>query len=281
VLALDRTVPEDADMKAIVDRVRAPFVAKSVNIIDPMPNSVMALTNSLNTVIGSVKAPLDRRNALENNFNNAFTDMMRGYAGTDLALTPGFRFDSVVAKDALLEDNTVADGTMTLEDAYRFFPLMFALGLGDVDGARLKEIIESSLTEVYSSQVFNHKGGWFSGISGLTLKVDLTKPDGSRVLEMRLKDSGAVITDDMIVKVVGWQRPIEPPSMLAGYTGFSNVRPFIRFLLTTGEPWSVTDLLIEGISTGALYDAPRRDVTDVGNVQSWPETSFIQPVLTD
>jgi hypothetical protein len=159
--------------------------------------------------------------------------------------------------------------------------MMFALGLGDVDGARLKEIIESSLTEVYSSQVFNHKGGWFSGISGLTLKVDLTKPDGSRVLEMRLKDSGAVITDDMIVKVIGWQRPIEPPSMLAGYTGFLNVRPFFRFILTAGEPWSVTDLLIEGISTGALYDAPRRDITDVGGVQSWPETSFIQPVLTD
>lgn len=281
VLALDRTVPEDADMKTIVDRVRAPFLAKSVNMIDPMPNSIMALTNSLNTVIGKVHAPLDRRHALENNFNNAFTDMMRGYAKTDLAFTPGFRFDSVVAKDALLEDNTVADGTMTLEDAYRFFPMMFALGLGDVDGARLKEIIESSLTEAYSSQAFNHRGGWFSGLSGLALKVDLTKPDGSRVLEMRLKDSGALITDGMIVKVIGWQRPIEPPSMLAGYTGFLNVRPFVRFILTTGEPFSVTDLLIEGISTGALYDAARRDITDVGQVQTWPLTPFVQPVLSD
>jgi hypothetical protein len=281
VLALDRSVPEDADMKAIVDRVRAPFLAKTVNFVDPMPNSIMALTNSLNTVIGHVHAPLDRQHALESSFNNAFTDMMRGYARTDIAFTPGFRFGGVVAKDALLEDNTIADGTMTLEDAYRFFPMMFATGLGNVTGERLKEIVEDSLSATYSPVAFNHAGGWFTGLSGLKIKLDLTRPDGSRVLEMQLKDSGAVVTDDMVVSALGWQRPIEPPSMLAGYTGFTMVRPFLRFAAQTGEPWSVADLLIEAVSTGVQYDAARRDITDVGNVPVWPVTPFVQPVNTN
>ena len=54
-------------------------------------------------------------------------------------MTPGFRFDSVIGANELLEDNTVASGDITLEDVYRFFPVVYTLSTANVTGQRVKE----------------------------------------------------------------------------------------------------------------------------------------------
>lgn len=278
LLTIGQDLPEDPAVKALVDKARAPFMAIDVNVSDPMPNSLLALVEPLDTVVGTTPFPIDRRSALESSFNNAMADILRHYGNTDLAMTPGFRFDSVVAPGALLEDNTIASGDVTLEDIYRFYPLMFAIATGEVSGERLREIIEQSLSNTFSKDAFVHKGGWLEGWSGLSLTVNLDNPDGQRVLDMRLKDTGQVISDSSIVSVTGCKRPIEPRDMLCRHSGFQNVFPLIGAFFQTGEPWTIIDLLVEGISTGVLFDAMRRDIVDINGTPAWPDSPFIQPV---
>ncbi len=278
LLPIDDSIAEDPEMLALVEAARAQFLAEDVNIGDPQPNSTLALTEPIDTVIGQTSHALDRRHALENSFNNAFTDIGRYFSGTQLAMTPGFRFDSVVpAAGTLLEDNTVALGDITLEDVYRFFPVGFTIATGEVSGQRLREIMEDNLTHVYSTQVFNHGGGWFDGFSGLSMTLDLAAPDGARIVDLRLKETGAVIADTDVITVTGCRRPVEQTDALCNYEGFSNVNPLIR--PGTADPWTAIDLLIEAISQGVPYDAARRDIVDLSETPVWPNDSFVQPLV--
>lgn len=278
LLPIDSRLAADPHVQRLVDLARAPFMAIDVKFVDPMPNSFLAFVQPLDTVIGHVQAPLDRRDALESTFNNGMTDILRHYTGTDLAMAPGFRFDSVLAPGAMLEDNTLLSGDVTLEDAYRFFPMMFTVATGQVTGARLKEIIETSLTRTYSPDSFNHKGGWLEGWSGLSLTLNLANPDGKRVLEMRLKDSGQLISDNSVLSITGCKRPIEPRDMLCRHAGFTNVKPYFKGFFQTLEPWTVLDFFIEAISNSVPFDSQRKDIVDVNSTPAWPVTPFIQPV---
>lgn len=138
----------------------------------------------------------------------------------------------------------VAAGDITIEDIYRFFPMPFAIATAETTGKQVREIAETLLTVVFSPNVFNHFGGWTWGLSGIDMDVNLANPDGSRVLQMRLADTGAVIREDQTLSITGCRRPLEPPDRLCNFRGFNKVRPLIRS--GTGEPWSNIALLIEG-----------------------------------
>lgn len=249
----------------------------AVDIKDPTPNSMLALTHPIDTVIGHTSEPLDRAHALENNFNNALTDILRGYGKTNIAVTPGFRFYGVVAEPgATLEDNTVANGNITLEDVYRFLPMPFMIATADVTGKQLRMIMEESYKTVYSQDPFDQLGGWTFGFSGLKATVDLGAANGARVLNMHLSDNAAVITDDSVVSVTGCRRVIEPMDKLCNFRGVTNLRPLIR--TGTAEPWTGIDLLIEGISKQMPYYAGRRDITDISGIPTWPQSPWVQPL---
>lgn len=101
--------------------------------------------------MGQSNGTLTRMNALESTFNNAFTNIAKNTAGTQLAISPGFRFDSPIAAPGYLyEDNTIADGSITLEDVYHFFPVFYTMAMAKVRGDTLKTIVEKLMTQVFS-----------------------------------------------------------------------------------------------------------------------------------
>lgn len=209
--------------------------------------------------------------------NNALTDILRGYGKTNIAVTPGFRFYGVVAEPgATLEDNTVANGNITLEDVYRFLPMPFMIATADVTGKQLRTIMEESYKTVYSQDPFDQLGGWTFGFSGLKATMNLGAANGARVLDMHLSDNAAVITDDSVVSVTGCRRVIEPMDKLCNFRGVTNLRPLIR--TGTAEPWTGIDLLIEGISKQMPYYAGRRDITDISGIPTWPQSPWVQPL---
>lgn len=131
LLPITSDIPEDAEMKGLVDQARAPFLVADPNLQIPgATGAPLALHESIATVIGYVPKPLDRKNALDSTFNDFFTEALRSRAATQLAMAPGFRFDSPIPTAAsLVETNVIVDGAMTLEDAYRFFPVVYAMGV--------------------------------------------------------------------------------------------------------------------------------------------------------
>lgn len=280
LLSVDSSIPDDPAMKALVDTARAPFLVANPNMTVPMKGMTLKLTQSIATVLGHVTVPLDREEALESTFNDAWADTLRRQAGTDIALTPGFRMDSPIpAAGMTYEDNYVADGALTIEDVYRYFPVPYTIGTGTVEAANIKSIIENNLTAVYSLDSFSQGGGWSEGWSGLNVNVDLSKPDGQRLQSIAFA-SGAPIADTDILTAAGSLRPNDVAdgtgTVLNSHSGFSNVAALIN--PATGNPWYPQEMLSAALTQGMFEDTPRQGITDLAATPTWPQQAFVQPL---
>jgi 2',3'-cyclic-nucleotide 2'-phosphodiesterase (5'-nucleotidase family) len=124
LIPVDASIPEDPTVRELVDRARAPFLSPDVDMELPMPWVDLPLTRPIDTVVGRVDVLLHRRNVLENPFNAMLAEVIRRAAGTQVAMTPGFRFDAVVLPAGSREDWVPeASGEITLEQLYRFLPI--------------------------------------------------------------------------------------------------------------------------------------------------------------
>lgn len=300
---IDSSIPEDPAVKALVDKVRAPFLASNVNMSIPMPMLHQKLIQPIDTVIGHTDTLLDRRQVLESRFNDLIGGILRRAAGTDVAITPGFRFDSVVAGRGMavegnsarkafsprpkgmmeggqmpVEDNTVASGNITLEDVYRFFPVPYTIATAEISGGQLREVMEEALVNVFSPDVFKQSGGWLEGFSGLDITLNLANPDGRRVIRLRDSDSGKAVTSSVVLRVAGCSRPMDASDSLCSYQGFKKVRALIN--KTTGQAWTPVDIFVDALSNanGIKPVDLKPRIRDRSATALWPRTPFIQPL---
>jgi 2',3'-cyclic-nucleotide 2'-phosphodiesterase (5'-nucleotidase family) len=279
IIELDDSVAEDLEMKALVDAERAQFFADNVAIIAPPPFFIQTLTMPLDTRIGHTDSLMNRKDALEGSFNNGFTDMLRNITGTEVAMTPGFRMGTTVAAPGGYMDELghVAEGDITLEDAFRFIPMLYAVATGQVSGARLKEIIEEQLTKTFSADTFNHTGGWNYGFSGLDMDLNLEDGDGQRIKTLSYSGSGVAVGNSDNISITGCQRlPIEFAGTLCAYEGFTNVEPYTG-ILAAGETLTALDLFVDALGS-SNFNGNRSSITDASNTPLWPDDDFIQPL---
>lgn len=278
LIPITHDIPENAVVKALVDGARAPYLANNPNLTAPSPGSDQTLTQPIDTVLGITNTLLDRRHALENSFNDSFTETLRNVAGTDLAMAPGFRFESVnPGMGTFLEDNTIASGEITLEDVYRFIPVGYTLASGTITGQQLRAIIEGNATSAFSDAAFEHSGGWLDGFSGLELGLDLNGVDGAKVQSLKHSMSGTPIGPNDQLSIAGCSRPFDQNSAtnLCSYEGFTGVTPLVS--PTTGQAWTSIDFLAETLSSGSFQSVLRNDVTDTSGRQFWPQGPWLQP----
>jgi S-sulfosulfanyl-L-cysteine sulfohydrolase len=277
---VDNTLTEDPNMKALVDAARAPFLVANPNLTVPMMGASLHLHQSIDTIVGYVNTPLDRRNALESSFNDTWAEALREYAKTDLAITPGFRYDAVIAAPGThYEDGAIASGAVTLEEVYRFFPVPYTLAAGSVTGERLRQILEGNLQSVFSLDSFNQAGGWVDGYAGLATQVDLSAADGNRVQALAIKSNGLAITPSSVLTVAGCQRPTDGSTVLCANDGFSNVSSLID--PATGGAFYVQDLFAKLLGSGAIYGAGGKGIADSAATPLWPAQPFVQPLMVD
>lgn len=275
LIPVSSDIPENAEMKALVDAARAPFLAEDVDIGLAFPVTAQRLNQPIDTVVGHTEFALDRRDALESSFNNFVTDVFRHMSETDVVISPGFRFDAIVSEPGpVFEDNTVAMGDITLEDVYRFFPAPYSMARGEASVDVIQGIVEELLTNVYSATAFSQGGGWVDGLSGVQTSVDLDGSDGDRVRDFAVHTPDSVFTGSDKVTVTGCIRPLEAPGTLCSHTGFSNVEPFINE--ATGSPWTPVDLFIQGLQS--FVPMPRSNIVELSGRESWPDALFIQPL---
>jgi 2',3'-cyclic-nucleotide 2'-phosphodiesterase (5'-nucleotidase family) len=298
---ITQDIAEDTNMKALVDAARAPFLVPAPNITIPtvsLPSgislpasSTQTLIHPLTEVLATTTIPLQRAsNALESDFNNAYSDLLRRQTSTQVSMTPGFRFDSAIIPSAQSATGTThyywqtegvgtLSGQVTVEDAYRFFPSPYQLAQGSVTGARLKEVIEGNLNTVFSTNAFEQGGGWVDGYSGLNLTVDLTKPAGQRVSAMQLSDTQSVVLASDTLLVSGCSRPMDTnaTTTLCSYDGFSNVTNLIN--PDNGQSYAASDFFIKALQQGWLAQlAQRKNITDTSATKLWPDSEFYQPL---
>jgi len=289
-----------------IPQVTLAGVSGGTNFVTPQ-----SLSQSLDVTVGRTTVALDRRNALESNFNNAYTDLLRNTQSTDLAVTPGFRFDSAVMPAPLATDNWIAEnnitltGDITIADVYRFMPAPYFLATADTTIVNIKKVLEGGLDKTFSPTVFNQEGGWMFGYSGLNINVDLTKPLGKRVLKIVANFANAntniaignVLFDaslavnggspfplgnNLALTIAGCGRPFDLPNLVCSMPGFSNVMAVTNGAGGIGpnaNKYPASDFLINNISLilDATVVSTRKDITDASATPMWPQSEFVQP----
>lgn len=279
MIPVDASTPNDPGVQKLVDEARAPFLAPDVDMELPAPWVELPLTRPIDTVVGRFDTLLHRRNVLQNPFNALLAEVIRRAAGTQIAMTPGFRFDAVVLPRGERGDSSVAAaGEITLEQLYRFLPIAPSLAVGVIRGEELRDILELELTRVFSADAFQHSGGWFGGFGGLEIEVDLTQPDGERIRRLHLSGSEEPISDDAILTVASCVRPFEEDDTMCSNPGYREVTELEN--PATGRAWSPLELLTHAFETGAVPVTPSSRVEDRGGLALWPQGRFIQPLRT-
>lgn len=275
VVEVTSDIAANPTIQQLVDTARAPFLASDVN----MSKNTMTLTQPIDTVIGYTTQPLDRHHALENTFNNAYTKAYKQIAGTQLASTSGFRMDSVIPKpDITLEDNTVTDGAITLEDMYRFFPFHVPLSTATITGTNLKSVIETSLTKTFSTDVFVHSGGWYAPYAGLDLTVNLAAPDGARVQQMILTDTAQPVQSADVMSVAGCAGLASEEGNLCGEAGYENVTALPNPTDSSDSQWDALNMFIYAVQNGYVDGVESDNVHDTNNTSLWPDSDYFQPL---
>jgi sulfur-oxidizing protein SoxB len=278
LIPVDASVADDPEVQRLVAEARAPFLAADVAMELPAPWLELPLTRPIDSVVGRVDRLLHRRDVLDNPFNAMLAEVIRRSAGTQIGMTPGFRFDAVVVpRDDGSSSSAGATGEITLEQLYRYLPIAPSLAVGKIRGRDLRDILELELTRVFSADPFQHSGGWFGGFAGLDIEVDLTRPDGERIVRLRLSGSEQPIGDDQLLTVASCIRPFDDDDIMCSNPGYREIVELENS--ATGRAWTPLEFLLHAFETGAAPVPPNSRVEDRAGVTLWPQGPFIQPMI--
>lgn len=132
------------------------------------------LSKSLDNTIGRTTTELDSRNSAvrggEAAIGNLFTDALRAATGADVALLNGggFRGNHVYPEGSAITERLILSELPFLNRALVL----------EVSGKALRAAIEAGLAGA------ENEVGRFPQVSGMTIRADLTRPDGDRVVSL-------------------------------------------------------------------------------------------------
>jgi 2',3'-cyclic-nucleotide 2'-phosphodiesterase (5'-nucleotidase family) len=148
------------------------------------------LSKSLDITIGRTTTELDSRNAAvrggEAAIGNLFTDALRVATGADIALLNGggFRGNHVYAANSAITERLILAELPFLNRALVL----------EVSGKALRAAIEAGLAGA------ENEVGRFPQVSGMTIRADLTRRDGDRIVSLMI--GGAPVEPGRLYKLV-------------------------------------------------------------------------------
>jgi sulfur-oxidizing protein SoxB len=169
-------ISPDPQMANLIQQLRAPYKADL--------DRVLARTDSL----------LYRRGNFNGTFDDVICEALLTERDAQIALSPGFRWGSSLppGHDIRLEDiyNQTA---ITYPAAYR----------SSMDGATLKGVFEDVADNLFNPDPYYQQGGDMVRVGGMSYAIDVSKPIGSRISDMRLAN-GVPIEATKSYVVAGW-----------------------------------------------------------------------------
>lgn len=275
LIPITTDIAEDPSIKSLVDTERAQFLLSNPNLSDPMGTSAQTLNRPITDTLGYSNVTLTRIGALESVFNDAFTEMLTQKSGMQLAMTPGFRFDSPTGMPGFqYEDQTFAIGEITVEDLYRFFPVFYTHATAKVRVDTIKSIVEKLLKNVFSADAFQQGGGWVDGFDGLKIDINLNNADYNKIIQIR-DNASQILNNSDTLSIIGCQRPAEDTTMLCSHTGFFDKQDFINS--TTGQAWTSIQIMEDYLANNdTIYAPTHKTFTDMSGNATWPQLPWVQ-----
>ncbi len=170
-----RYLQADAEMQALIDRVRAPYKTKL--------DEKLAVSEGL----------LYRRGNFGGTLDQVILDALMEVKGADLAFSPGFRWGtSLLPGQAITLEHVMDQTAITYPHVTR----------NEFTGEQIKTIMEDVADNLFNPDPYYQQGGDMVRVGGMTYACDPNAKMGGRISEMRLK--GKPIEADKKYKVAGW-----------------------------------------------------------------------------
>lgn len=208
---VDEKIKPDAEIAALVEKVRAPFVDEESAKKYVNPFSKRHLTGAIDAVIGKTDVDLHRSNfsdsvmpaVVEGSSHDFITDVFRIQSGADIGVLRGFRYGTHIKVGDILR-----------EDVYHYIPIGPFLAEGEMTGQTIKNVIEKSAHGSLSGDESEWTGGWLFAWSGLHYDLTPNAKKGERATDITILDkkTGAYLPLNLekVYTVAGYNYSEEP-----------------------------------------------------------------------
>ncbi len=170
-------ITPDAEMTALVDETRAPFI------------------DEMSEVIGEAGSLLYRRGNFNGTWDDVICNALISERDAQIALSPGFRWGaSVIPGQAITREDIFNATSMSYPEAYRT----------EMTGEFLKIVMEDVADNIFNPDPYYQQGGDMVRVGGMGYRVDVNAPAGERISEMTLLETGERIDPAQSYVVAGW-----------------------------------------------------------------------------
>ena len=192
-------LPADAEMQALITKVRAPYEAK------------------LAEVLARTDGTLYRRGNFNGTGDQLLLDAMMAVQDCPIAFSPGFRWGTSLLPGQAITREWLMDMTAT---TYSYATV------SEMTGATIKTVLEDVCDNLFNPDPYYQQGGDMVRVGGLQYKCDPTAKAGSRITEMRLK--GELLDADKKYKVAGWAPVAEEAKSAGNKQIWEIVEPWLK-----------------------------------------------------
>ena len=170
-------ITPDRDMAAAIAAIRAPHLSH------------------LREVVGHAGALLYRRGNFNGTLDDVICAALLSERDAEIALSPGLRWGaSLLPGEAITREDIYNATAITYPAAYRT----------TMSGARLKEVLEDIADNLFNPDPYYRQGGDMVRLGGVAYTIDIARPMGQRISELRLKRTGEPIAAGRDYVVAGW-----------------------------------------------------------------------------
>lgn len=170
-------ITPDPEMTAVIDEQRAPY------------------EEAMAEVIGETDGVLYRRGNFNGTWDDLICDALLSEREADIAMSPGVRWGpSLMPGDKITREDIWNVTSMTYPNAYRT----------EMTGEFIHTIMEDVADNIFNPDPYYQQGGDMVRMGGLGYRVDVSKPQGSRISEMTLLKTGEKLDPAKSYVVAGW-----------------------------------------------------------------------------
>ncbi len=192
-------LPADAEMQALITKVRAPYEAK------------------LGEVLARTDGTLYRRGNFNGTGDQLLLDAMMAMQDCPIAFSPGFRWGTSLLPGQDITREWLMDMTAT---TYSYATVT------EMTGSTIKTVLEDVADNLFNPDPYYQQGGDMVRVGGLRYRCDPTEKAGSRITEMRL--NGQLLDADKKYKVAGWAPVAEEAKSAGNKQIWELVEPWLK-----------------------------------------------------
>jgi len=192
----------DLDVDKGVKGFRHKLIPIFSDVISPDPSMRKLISGErepyltdLEETIGETKSVLYRRGNFNGTWDDLICQAIIEERGADIALSPGFRWGPTLLSGSKITREDIFNATaMSYPEVY----------LTEMTGETLKIILEDVADNLFNPDPYYQQGGDMVRVGGMGYKIKINNPQGKRISDMTILQTGTKIEPGKKYKVGGW-----------------------------------------------------------------------------